>query len=83
MAYKITEECINCGACEPECPNQAISAGDEIYIIDPEKCTECVGHYDSSQCAAVCPVDCCIPDPDHKETREELMSKFNRLTGGH
>jgi ferredoxin len=60
MAYKITEECINCGACEPECPNQAISAGDEIYIIDHEKCTECVGHYDSSQCAAVCPVDACI-----------------------
>lgn len=82
MAYKITEECINCGACEPECPNQAISAGDEIYIIDPEKCTECVGHHDSSQCAAVCPVDCCVPDPDHKETHEELMAKFHKLTGG-
>ncbi len=81
MAYKITEECINCGACEPECPNQAITAGDEIYIIEPEKCTECVGHHDASQCAAVCPVDCCIPDPDHKETREELMSKFHKLTG--
>jgi ferredoxin len=82
MAYKITEECINCGACEPECPNQAISAGDEIYLIDPNKCTECVGHYDASQCAAVCPVDACIPDPDHKETREELMSKYHRLKGG-
>ncbi len=82
MAFKITEECINCGACEPECPNQAISAGDEIYIIEPEKCTECVGHHDSSQCAAVCPVDCCVPDPDHKETREELMAKFHKLTGG-
>ncbi|MBN2409449.1 MAG: YfhL family 4Fe-4S dicluster ferredoxin [Candidatus Aminicenantes bacterium] len=82
MAYKITEECINCGACEPECPNQAITAGDEIYIIDPEKCTECVGHHDSSQCAAVCPVDCCVPDPDHKETHEELMAKFHKLTGG-
>ena len=81
MAYKITEECINCGACEPECPNQAITAGDEIYVIDPEKCTECVGHHDSSQCAAVCPVDCCVPDPDHKETREELMAKFHKLTG--
>jgi len=81
MAYKITEECINCGACEPECPNQAITAGDEIYIIDPAKCTECVGHFDSSQCAAVCPVDCCIPDPDHKETREELMAKYRQLTG--
>jgi ferredoxin len=82
MAYKITEECINCGACEPECPNQAITAGDEIYVIDPEKCTECVGHHDSSQCAAVCPVDCCVPDPDHKESREELMAKFHKLTGG-
>jgi ferredoxin len=81
MAYKITEECINCGACEPECPNQAISAGDDIYVIEPEKCTECVGHHDASQCAAVCPVDCCVPDPDHKETREELMAKFHKLTG--
>ncbi|MFZ2053811.1 MAG: YfhL family 4Fe-4S dicluster ferredoxin [Candidatus Aminicenantales bacterium] len=81
MAYKITDECINCGACEPECPNQAITAGDEIYVIDPEKCTECVGHHDSSQCAAVCPVDCCVPDPDHKETHEELMAKFHKLTG--
>jgi ferredoxin len=82
MAYKITEECINCGACEPECPNQAITAGDEIYIIDPAKCTECVGHFDTSQCAAVCPVDCCIPDSDHKESREELMAKFHKLKGG-
>jgi len=82
MAYMITEECINCGACEPECPNQAISAGDEIYIIDPEKCTECVGHFDTSQCAAVCPVDSCIPDPDHKESHEELMEKYERLKAG-
>lgn len=81
MAYKITEECINCGACEPECPNQAISAGDEIYIIEHEKCTECVGHHDESQCAAVCPVDCCVPDPDHKETRDQLMEKFRKLQG--
>ena len=81
MAYRITEECINCGACEPECPNAAISAGEELYIIDPAKCTECVGHYDKSQCAAVCPVDACIPDPNHKETREELMSKFHKLHG--
>jgi ferredoxin len=82
MAYKITEECINCGACEPECPNQAISASDEIYVIDREKCTECVGHFDTSQCAAVCPVDCCIPDPDHKESRDELMDKYKRLSEG-
>jgi ferredoxin len=81
MAYMITEECINCGACEPECPNQAISVGDERYIIDPAKCTECVGHYDASQCAAVCPVDACVPDPDHKESQEELKAKFNKLQG--
>jgi ferredoxin len=79
MAYMITEACINCGACEPECPNEAISAGEEIYVIDSSKCTECVGHFDESQCASVCPVDCCVPDPDHKETREELEEKFNRL----
>ncbi len=81
MAYKITEECINCGACEPECPNEAISAGDEFYVIDPNKCTECVGHHDSSQCAAVCPTEACVPDPDHKESKEELQAKFNKLTG--
>lgn len=79
MAYMITEECINCGACEPECPNQAISPGDEIYVIDYNKCTECVGHFDESQCASVCPVDSCIPDPEHKETKEELMDKYKRL----
>lgn len=61
MALKITEECINCGACEPECPTNAISEGPEIYVIDPDKCVECVGHYDSPQCASVCPVDCCVP----------------------
>lgn len=79
MAYKITEECINCGACEPECPNQAISAGDERYEINPDKCTECVGYFDESQCASVCPVNCCIPDPDHPETKEELETKFNKI----
>jgi len=81
MAYIITEDCINCGACEPACPNAAISPGDEIYIIDFDKCTECVGYYDESQCAAVCPVDACKPDPDHKETKEELLAKFNKLQG--
>ena len=80
MAYIITEECINCAACEPECPNEAITAGGEIYEIEPDKCTECVGHFDESQCAAVCPVDCCVPDPGHKETKEELTAKFERLT---
>ena len=81
MAYVITEECINCGACEPECPNQAISAGDERYIIDPAKCTQCVGHFDEPQCAAVCPVDACKPDPNHVESRDELMAKYNKLHG--
>ena len=81
MAFVITEECINCGACEPECPNLAITAGEERYVIDPEKCTECVGHFEESQCAAVCPVDCCVVDPNHKETRDELTAKFHRLKG--
>jgi len=81
MAFVITEECINCGACEPECPNQAITAGEERYGIDPEKCTECVGHFEESQCAAVCPVDACVADADRKETREELMAKFHKLHG--
>jgi ferredoxin len=79
MAFMINEECINCGACEPECPNQAIEAGEEIYEIDPDKCTECVGHFDEQQCAAVCPVDACVPDPEHKETREELEAKSRKL----
>jgi ferredoxin len=81
MAYKITEECINCGACEPECPNSAITAGDTIYVIDPEKCTECVGSHDSSQCAAVCPVDSCVSDPDHKEDKDALLAKYKRIHG--
>ena len=79
MALIITDECINCGACEPECPNDAITAGDEIYVIDVDKCTECVGHFDESQCAEVCPVDCCVPDPDHQESKEELMEKYKKL----
>lgn len=79
MAYKITDECINCGACEPECPNEAILPGDEVYEILTDKCTECVGFYDESQCAAVCPVDACVPDPDNRETREELEAKAAKL----
>ncbi len=109
MAIKITDECINCGACEPECPNNAIYEGaiswkfsqgtnlsgtitsksgfttdadkeidpvsDEVYYIVTDKCTECKGFHDEPQCAAVCPVDCCIPDEDHEETEEELLSK--------
>ncbi len=81
MALTITDECINCDVCEPECPNEAIYAGDEIYEIDPDKCTECVGHYDEPQCIEVCPVDCIIVDPEHTETKEELMEKYKHLTG--
>ena len=109
MAIIITDECINCGACEPECPNTAIYEGaeewrysdgtsligsvvlpngvsadadavqdpisDEIYYISPDKCTECIGFHEEPQCAAVCPVDCCVDDPDYVETKDELMTK--------
>ena len=80
MALMITDECINCDVCEPECPNNAISQGEEIYVIDPAKCTECVGHFDESQCVAVCPVDCIVPDPNHAESKDQLNEKFLRLT---
>jgi ferredoxin len=94
MATKITEECINCGACEPECPNTAIYEGGsgwelngdthpalqmDTFYIAPEKCTECVGFYAQEQCAAVCPVDCCIPDPDIPETEEQLIARARVL----
>jgi ferredoxin len=113
MAIMITEECINCGACEPECPNNAIYEGgvewaindgttisgtyvledgstvdagdkqkpvsDEYYYIVPDKCTECMGFHEEPQCAAVCPVDCCVPDPDHVETEEHLLGRKERL----
>ena len=81
MALKITEECINCDVCEPECPNEAISQGIEYYVIDPKKCTECVGHFDKPQCVEVCPVDCIPKDPDHPETHEQLLQKFFQLGG--
>ena len=76
----ITDACINCDVCEPECPNQAISAGVEIYVIDPKRCTECVGHFDKPQCVEVCPVDCIPLNPDVVETREQLMAKYEVLT---
>ena len=79
MALIITEECINCGACVPECPNEAISEGEDIFIIDPDKCTECVGWYDEPQCVQVCPVDSIVDDPDHRETKEQLLEKFKKL----
>lgn len=80
MAMKIVEECINCGACEPECPNEAITAGDDIYIIDPAKCTECVGAFDEPRCVEVCPVDdCIIVDPEHTESKEDLQTKYEQM----
>lgn len=79
MAYKITEDCTACGLCTEECPNNAISEGEDIYVIDPDKCTECVGFYDTQQCAEVCPSDACVPDEDHQESQEELMEKKKRL----
>ncbi|MGE5313880.1 MAG: YfhL family 4Fe-4S dicluster ferredoxin [Acidobacteriota bacterium] len=94
MATKITDECINCGACEPECPNTAIYAGgaqyelnggtfdalsNDFYYIVPEKCTECVGHFDQEQCASVCPVDCCVPDPDRVESEEALLERAKAI----
>jgi ferredoxin len=110
MAIMITDECINCGACEPECPNNAIYEGGaewkfsdgtglrgiitplsrngevdadgsqtpvsmDVYYIVTDKCTECVGFHDEPQCAAVCPVDCCVDDPDHRESKEQLLAK--------
>ena len=79
MALKITDACINCDVCEPECPNDAISMGPEYYVIDPDRCTECVGHFDEPQCVVVCPVECIDPDPAHAETRDVLLAKLARL----
>ena len=98
MSTMITQECINCGACEPECPNTAIYEGgasyesggqgfpalaQDLYYIVPEKCTECVGFFDQEQCAAVCPVDCCVPNPDDPETEEQLLSKARAIHPDH
>lgn len=81
MALMITDECINCDVCEPECPNEAIFQGEIIYEIYPDKCTECVGHFDEPQCRQVCPVDCIPLNPDYLETHEQLMVKYKRLGG--
>ena len=78
MALKITDECINCDVCEPECPNDAISQGEDYYVIDPARCTECVGHFDEPQCRQVCPVDC-IPLAYH-ESKAELLKKYHNLS---
>ncbi len=82
MAYKITDECISCGACEPECLNEAITEGETIYEIDPAKCTECVGSFDSPKCAEICPVDCCVTDPDQAEDHDALLAKWKTLHPG-
>ncbi|MEX0804847.1 MAG: YfhL family 4Fe-4S dicluster ferredoxin [Candidatus Binatia bacterium] len=79
MATMITNDCINCGACEPECPNNAISQGETIFVIDPMLCTECVGFHDYEACAAVCPVDCCVTDPNNIETEDALVARARAL----
>ncbi len=80
MALMITDECNGCSACEPECPNSAIAEIDGVFAIDPDKCTECVGHFDESQCTLVCPIACIVADPKHRESRAELSEKFQRLS---
>jgi ferredoxin len=80
MALWITDECINCDVCEPECPNEAIYMGVEIYEIDPQRCTECVGHFDEPQCVQVCPVSCIPVNPAHVESPEQLRAKYDKLT---
>jgi ferredoxin len=79
MAYRITDECISCGACAMECKNEAISEGQEIYVIDPDKCTECVGDFESPKCVEVCPADAAVPDPEHSESRDELLVKWQSV----
>lgn len=82
MAYKITEDCISCGACESACKNEAIKEGETIYEIDPGKCTECVGWFDSPQCVDTCPVDACVLDDAHKESKDQLLEKWKRINPG-
>jgi ferredoxin len=79
VATLIVDVCINCGLCEPACPNRAISQGEQLYVIEPERCTECVGFHDEEQCAKVCPVDACLPDPDREETEAALLARAKRL----
>ena len=82
MAYRINEECISCGACEEECENGAISEGPTIYVIDPDKCTECVGNFEEPKCLEICPVECCEKDPEHREDRKQLLAKWRGLHPG-
>jgi ferredoxin len=81
MALFITDECINCDVCEPECPNDAIYQGELIFEIEASKCTECIGHFNKEQCIIVCPVDCILVDPDHQESQTTLQQKYQQLTG--
>ncbi|AWH53116.1 ferredoxin [Stenotrophomonas sp. ESTM1D_MKCIP4_1] len=83
MSLKINELCVNCDVCEPACPNQAISMGETIYVIDPARCTECVGHFDEPQCVVVCPVECIDPDPEIVETEIQLLAKLRQLQHDH
>ena len=80
MSLMITDECINCDVCEPVCPNEAIYQGQDIYEINPNLCTECVGHFDKPQCVEVCPIDCIPLDPENAETHEHLLEKYKQLT---
>jgi ferredoxin len=82
MALFITDQCINCDVCEPECPNDAIYQGEEIYEIETDRCTECIGHFATQQCVEICPVDCILVDPDNTETESQLLSKFNLINPG-
>ncbi len=81
MALKILDTCVNCDVCEPACPNQAISLGEDFYEIDPDRCTECIGHFDVPQCIEVCPVECIIIDPVHVESDQQLRDRYTVLTG--
>ena len=81
MALYITDQCINCDVCEPECPNDAIYQGELIYEIETSRCTECVGHFDEPQCVVICPVDCILIDPENTESPAQLEQKYTVLTG--
>lgn len=81
MAFMINDECTACGICETECPNDAITEGDDIFVIEADHCTECVGFHDTQQCAEVCPVDACVPDPDNQESTDQLKAKKEKLHG--
>ena len=80
MSLLITDQCINCDMCVPECPNQSIFEGEKFYEIDAERCTECVGFYERQTCVDVCPIDCIIPNPAHIESKEQLMNRFHYLS---